>query len=86
MSLKSVRDSLVSIAAKVKTLHERVTAEVETHQNLLRFVQGDTGRDIFAERAKDQFNRWDQKSSEATSGVLFPSRKGERVTSWKSFR
>lgn len=44
LSLKAVKDSLVVIAAKVKTLHEKVNSEVETHKNLLRFVQGHTAR------------------------------------------
>jgi len=68
-----VKDSLVVIAAKVKTLHEQVNAEVETHKNLLRFVQGDTAKDIFAEKSKDQYNKWGQKSDDAN--VIFQTRK-----------
>jgi len=50
LALKASRDVLVVLAAKVKTLHDKVAHEIETHQNLLQFVHGDATKDIFSDK------------------------------------
>jgi hypothetical protein len=77
VALKSSKDALVVLASKVKNLHDKVNGEIETHKNLLRFVHGEVGKDVFAPRAKGDTHEWKIRgsASNGNGSVLFPNRK-----------
>lgn len=85
-ALQSSKDLLVILAAKVKTIHDRVLAEVETNHNLLNIVHGDfrtnNGNVLLSQTAglNPQFASLQEKLDYLNRSILFPSRKFQQFT------